>query len=358
MVRPIPTIQPFEELAGPVHHLTEDATPLDFFSLLWEPSFFQLLAEQTNLYARQRQVEKPNRKWYPTTSEEIKAFLGINIIMGIDQKPALTHYWSTDPYLGNQGIQSVMPRERFEALNRYLHLNDSEQMPGRDDPAYDPLYKIRPLIDSCQQNFRDRYIPGRDVSVDEGMIKYKGRLYFRQYMPKKPVKYGIKVWMAADSKTGYVCNYDIYLGKPLTSSRGEVGLATKVVLHLTEPFQHCNRHVYFDNFFTSVNLVEELLRRGTYACGTLRTNRYPDSFKVTKGGRKQNSKLERNASYKRVPCSLPCGMIRGKLLFSPPTATQMSRSPSIDVSRRLHISRRLRFQAQSTFTIAAWVELT
>ena len=36
------------------------------------------------------------------------------------------------------------------------------------------------------------------------MIKYKGRLYFRQYMPKKPVKYGIKVWMAADSKTGYV----------------------------------------------------------------------------------------------------------------------------------------------------------
>ena len=85
-----------------------------------------------------------------------------------------------------------MPRERFEDLTCYLHLNDSEQMPDRDDPAYDPLYKIRPLIDTCQQNFRDRYIPGREMSVDEGMIKYKGRLYFRQYMPKKPVKYGIK----------------------------------------------------------------------------------------------------------------------------------------------------------------------
>ena len=60
-VRPIPTIQPFEEeLAGPVHHLPEDATPLDFFSLLWVPSFFQLLADQTNLYARQRQVQKPD----------------------------------------------------------------------------------------------------------------------------------------------------------------------------------------------------------------------------------------------------------------------------------------------------------
>ena len=114
----------------------------------YSPRLFQFIVgaiilsgagEQTNLYARQRQVEKPNRKWYPTTSEEIKAFLGINIIMGINQKPALTHYWSTDPYLGNQGIQSVMPRKRLEALNRYLHLNDFEQMLGRDDPAYDPF---------------------------------------------------------------------------------------------------------------------------------------------------------------------------------------------------------------------------
>jgi len=26
-----------------------------------------------------------------------------------------------------------MPRERFEALCRYIHLNDSTRMPGRDD---------------------------------------------------------------------------------------------------------------------------------------------------------------------------------------------------------------------------------
>ena len=293
----IPTIQPFEELPGPVHQLPADATPLDFFSLLWAPSFFQLLAEETNRYASQRLVQRPDNKWHPTTPEEIKAFLGVNIIMGIDQKPAIPHYWSTDPYLGNPGIQSVFPRERFEALNRYLHLNDSEQMPGCDDAAYDPLYKIRPLIDNCQHNFRDQYVPGKDMSVDEGMVKFKGRLFFKQYMPKKPVKYGIKVWMAADSKTGYVSNYDIYLGKPLTSARGEVGLATNVVLNLTEPFQHCNRHIYFDNFFTSVKLVEELLRRGTYACGTLRANRYPDTYKAKRGGRMQGIKIKSGETH-------------------------------------------------------------
>ena len=291
-MQPIPTLLPFEESAGPVHQLPQDATPVDFFSLFWEPLFFETLTSETNRYATQRQVEKPDRKWYPTTQEEIRAFIGINIIMGIDQKPAIAHYWSTDPYLGNAGIQSVMPRERFEALYRYLHLNDSDAMPGRDDPEYDPLYKIRPLITLCQQNFRDRYVPGRNMSVDESMIKYKGRLYFRQYMPKKPIKYGIKVWMAADSNTGYVSNYEIYLGKPVSSGRGEVGLATNVVLDMTEPFQHCNRHVFFDNFFTSVQLVEELLRRGTYACGTLRANRYPDPYKAKRGGRKQGVKIK------------------------------------------------------------------
>ena len=140
---------PFTEVPGPVHQLRADATPLDFFSLVWESSFFEHLAEETNLYARQRQTVKPDRKWYPTTSSEMRAFVGVNILMGIDQKPELSHYWSTDDFLGNAGIRRVFPRDRFESLCRYLHLNDSAQQPARDEPGYDPLYKVRPLVDMC-----------------------------------------------------------------------------------------------------------------------------------------------------------------------------------------------------------------
>ena len=49
------------------------------------------------------------------------------------------------------------------------------------------------------------------MSIDEGMIAYKARLSFRQLMPAKPTKYGIKVWMAADTKKGYVSNSAVYL---------------------------------------------------------------------------------------------------------------------------------------------------
>jgi len=50
------------------------------------------------------------------------------------------------------------------------------------------------------------------MSIDEAMVKFKGRVFFRQYMPKKPTKWGIKVWMLAESKTGYMSNLDVYLG--------------------------------------------------------------------------------------------------------------------------------------------------
>ena len=38
------------------------------------------------------------------------------------------------------------------------------------------------------------------MSINEGMIAYQGRLSFRQFVPAKLTKYGVKVWMAADEK--------------------------------------------------------------------------------------------------------------------------------------------------------------
>jgi len=111
-------VQAFNETPGPVHQLGTDATPLDFFELLWDHSFFDRLADETKQHAQLKQVSKPNKKWYPTTPEEMRAFIGVNILMGIDQKAEIAHYWSTDEFLGNVGIQRVFPRDRFECLTR------------------------------------------------------------------------------------------------------------------------------------------------------------------------------------------------------------------------------------------------
>ncbi len=88
--------------------------------------------------------------------------------------------------------------------------------------------------------------------------------------------------MQADAVNGYVSGLEVYTGSKSNSI--EQGLGAKVVKTLTEPLESSYRHVYFDNFFTSVDLVLDLFRSGLYGFGTLRTNRKGFSEGVSKEG--------------------------------------------------------------------------
>ena len=65
------------------------------------------------------------------------------------------------------------------------------------------------LIDKCKTN----YIPSEQLTVDEQLCNTKGRLSFKTYIPTKPGKYGIKIWVLADAINDYLCNAQIYTGK-------------------------------------------------------------------------------------------------------------------------------------------------
>ena len=88
------------------------------------------------------------------------------------------------------------------------------------------------------------------------------------------------MWTIADAKNGFISNFDVYLGKAPPTEAAEHALCTRVVLELSKPFYHSNRHLYFDNFFNSQVLTEELLKLELYACGTLNANRYPPPLKI------------------------------------------------------------------------------
>ena len=100
------------------------------------------------------------------------------------------------------------------------------------------------------------------------MMAFKGRLSFRQYLPAKPTKYGIKVWMAADASNGYIVNFSVYLESEGQKRRIH-GLGYDVVMNMARPFLNRNHHVSFDNFFSSPILSEHLLDQQTYTCSTV-----------------------------------------------------------------------------------------
>ena len=123
-----------------------------------------------------------------------------------------------------------MSQNRFEQLCGRLHFNDNRSVPAHGNPGYDKLYKIRPVIDKICAKSQELYTPGLNISVDEAMVKFKGRSSIKQYQPLKPIKRGFKVWCRSDSSNGYIDNFIVYTGK---SSEGPtLNLGHKVIMEI------------------------------------------------------------------------------------------------------------------------------
>ena len=193
----------------------------------------------------------------------------------------------------------VCPLIRFKVLLQCLHVNDNTKMKRLEDPEFDRLHKLRPLLTKVQANFLDQYNPHREVSIDEAMVGFKGRSSLKQYMPMKPTKRGYKIWCLCDSHNGFMSNFEVYTGASGTSVRDEGGLGPSVVKRLIDPFKDKGHFAFYDNFFTTVDLAKELLAINTFSCGTARSNRrkFPDSLKKSKLQRgERKSELVENSS--------------------------------------------------------------
>lgn len=279
--------KPFEDVqcssisyGKPKLDIPQTAKESVFFEVLFDENILQKLVFETNLYASQKTKPQPvdtpsasSYSWTDTNVEEIKAFIGCLIVMGIHQLPHLKNYWSSDPALGVPFISEVMSARRFKKLVENIHCNDNTTNTPRDQAGHDKLHKLRPLITGLNKNIMKVYDSSSFLCVDESMIPFKGRSSFKQYMPAKPVKRGYKVWCLADSKVGYVMNFEIYTGKTNASDSTVQTLGEKVVTTLVKCVENSKKLVVFDNFFTSYKLMIVLHSKGLYSCGTVRCNR-------------------------------------------------------------------------------------
>ncbi|KAK3746531.1 hypothetical protein QZH41_007371 [Actinostola sp. cb2023] len=111
-------LEDFESAAKIKVDVPNDSKADFYFGLLFGDALVDMIVTETNRYARAKLANLAARllKWNDTTRSKLKAFFGISIIMGITKLPRIAMYWSSDPYIGNPGIQSVMTKNRFEEL--------------------------------------------------------------------------------------------------------------------------------------------------------------------------------------------------------------------------------------------------
>ena len=183
--------------------------------------------------------------------------------------PAYLH-WSSHSFNGK--ISSTMSRKRWEQIKANLHLVDNDTL-NRDDK----LAKVWMLIDHLRCEFR-KITMLENLCVDEQMVPFKGASSLKQYIPKKPRKWGYKLFILADNE-GLVYDFYPYCGAiPAVHRFGvpDLGPSSNSVLHLAASIPDGkNYKLYFDNSFTSVKLVEHLATRKIWACGTIQERCLP-----------------------------------------------------------------------------------
>ena len=129
---------------------------------------------------------------------------------------------------GRPIFRKISSRNRFQNILRILRFDDAAARRSARSP--DKFSPIRNVFEIWNKSLLDAYVPGTNLTCG-----ISGCCPFRQYMPSKPGKYGIKIWAICDSTTHYVLKIDVYKGREIGEPR-ETNLGSKVVLKLSEPF--------------------------------------------------------------------------------------------------------------------------
>ena len=152
------------------------AKPKDYFSLFVTEEMLETITRNTNGYQEfvlnRKCITEPDyvdKLWTKNVDlPEMKAYLGLAILMGLTQVPRFKCYWSTCIFLGNQGFKNTIPLRRYEKITEYLHVTDRKAEPAPIGRYYDRIHKVRWFLDSLNSSFAKYHAPTRDQTIDEG----------------------------------------------------------------------------------------------------------------------------------------------------------------------------------------------
>jgi Transposase IS4 len=192
------------EKSGPTRYARRevDSIPSAFFIYFRRPCL-KIIIKWTN-------VEGYNvfgNKWKPLDQNEFRKFIGLLILIGVykSKNEEISQLWSNKD--GRKNFNDIKSRTRFQRILRVIRFDNAGAR--REKRSTDKLQPIRECFEMWNDHLQDGFIPGWSMTVDEQLVTYRGRCPFRQYIPSKPGRYGIKFWAICDSVTSYAWKLEI-----------------------------------------------------------------------------------------------------------------------------------------------------
>lgn len=231
---------------------------IDIWKYFFSKQVLNLIVHYTNQHIQSfRANYQRERDAKDTDLIEIEALFGLLYLAGVLKSNRLNidELWSQNG-TGVELFRLTMSQCRFRFLLVHIRFDN---LTTRDERKQtDKLAPIREVFELVVNNFKTAYTPFQFVTIDEKLEAFRGRCNFRQYIPSKPNKYGIKIFAMADAKTFYTSNMEVYVGTQPSGQFEASNSPTAVVQRLCEPIKGTSRNVTVDNWFTSMNLLTSL----------------------------------------------------------------------------------------------------
>jgi hypothetical protein len=104
------------------------------------------------------------------------------------------------------------------------------------------------------------------LAVEEVIVLYKGRVVFRQYIPKKHIRFGIRIYNLCDF-VSYTYDTSMYLGKQRQHATAHTTATHGTVLLVVRRVEGLGHKTSMEHYFSSPALFGDLFQLNTNACG-------------------------------------------------------------------------------------------
>jgi hypothetical protein len=98
----------------------------------------------------------------------------------------------------NPNFGKCMSRRRFLKITKYLHFYNDGIIKSRET-----LDKLAPIVKFFNDKFKELYVLEEHISIDESLMKFKGRMKHKVFNPSKRARFGIKFYKLCESASGY-----------------------------------------------------------------------------------------------------------------------------------------------------------